>query len=275
LEGLARGLAFRLLETGGAVDLRSDDPSHRMEPAQRDAFRAAGLRTGRVAAYVADALKPAAQKMIACLRTVFDDAECRLPPEGAGSFKPDSEWSDQSLNATGFLRFGWRAVRADLAERLAWEVSKRRKEAEKNLLELPPDLASIVSTPADEFAGVLKGLGLQPAEKDAETGAPTKWRYASRARPDTPGKSKRPQRGPKPNQDKRGRPPKSDNGAAKPRRDGDRRDRRPAARQPDPNSPFAALAVLLPEEKPKPKPRKKKKKKPAKAPATFNYRPFQ
>ncbi|MEO0466935.1 MAG: helicase-related protein [Pseudomonadota bacterium] len=277
LEGLARGLAFRILETGAAIDLRQDDPSHRMEPAQRDAFRAAGLRTGRVAAYVPDALKPAAQKLITCFRTVFDDDVCQAPPEGAGSFKPDTEWRDLSLHATGFLRFGWRAVRADLAERLAWEVSKRRKEAEKNLFALPPELASIVSTPADEFAGVLKGIGLQPAEKDPETGAPTLWRYASRSRPDMPGRARKP-RGDKPDQDRQGR------GAPSGKRDhkrdeggkAQRRNQRPQQRRPDPNSPFAALAVLLPDEKPKAKPRKKKKKKPAAKPAaTFNYTPFR
>ena len=278
LEGLARGLAFRLLETGAAVDLRQDDPSHRMDQPQRGAFRAAGLRTGRVAAYVPDALKPAAQKLIACLRTVSDESACNLPPEGAGSFKPDTEWRDLSLNANGYLRFGWRAVRADLAERLAWEVSKRRKEADKNLFTLPPELASIVSTPADEFAGVLKGLGLQPAEKDPETGAPTLWRYASRNRPDAPGRAKR-ERGKKPQQNRSKGPKKTQNGGGnhRPARDhGGRRGQRPTARQPDPNSPFAALAVLLPEDKPKPKPNKKKKRRLKREDETaFVYTPFR
>ncbi|MCG8507604.1 MAG: disulfide oxidoreductase, partial [Rhodospirillales bacterium] len=50
LEGLARGIAFRIVESGAAVDLRQDDPGHRIEAAQRDALRTAGIRAGRVAA---------------------------------------------------------------------------------------------------------------------------------------------------------------------------------------------------------------------------------
>ncbi|MEN0078812.1 MAG: helicase-related protein, partial [Pseudomonadota bacterium] len=166
LEGLARGLAFRLMETGAAIDLRQDDPSHRIDQSQRAALRAAGIRTGRVAAYAPDAQKPASQSLIASLRSVFDTDVCPAAPAGAGSFALDAAWSDRALAANGYLRFGPRAVRADLAERLAWDVAKRRKEAGRNLFALPSSLASIVSCPADAFPSVLKGLGLVPAEKD-------------------------------------------------------------------------------------------------------------
>ncbi|MEM1149905.1 MAG: helicase, partial [Pseudomonadota bacterium] len=280
LEGLARGIAFRLLETGAAIDLRMDDPGHRIEAAQREGLRAAGVRTGRVAAYIPDAQKPVAQRLISSLRTVFDADACPAAPEGAGSFATDMSWSDQALAANGYLRFGRRAVRADLAERLAWEVSKRRKDAGKNLFALPAELASIVSCPGDDFPGVLKGIGLVPAEKDPETGVPTLWRYAARSRQQGDGGPQRRDRrdartgsmGP----GGRGKPHKGDT-----RRQSDRSAprRRPEQRkQADPNSPFAALAVLLPEEKPKPKKKRKPKKKSAAAPrdgAAFVYRPFQ
>ncbi|MEM9739050.1 MAG: helicase-related protein [Pseudomonadota bacterium] len=278
LEGLARGIAFRLLETGAAIDLRGDDPSHRIETAQRDALRAVGIRTGRVAAYVPDAQKPAPQRLIASLRTVFDADACQAAPEGAGSFSVDADWTDPALAANGYLRFGRRAVRADLAERLAWEVSKRRKEAGKNLFVLPAELASIVSCPSDDFPNVLKGLGLVPAEKDPETGSITQWRYAARSRPQGDVRPSRRGRA----EAKAGAMPK---GRGKPnqrdsRRQSDRagpRSRSERPRQVDPNSPFAALAVLLPEDKPKKKRRPKKKdgKPAAKETAGFVYRPFQ
>ena len=267
LEGLARGIAFRIVESGAAVDLRQDDPGHRIEAAQREALRAAGIRAGRVAAHAPDAQKPAPQKLIASLRTVFDDDVMPIAPEGAGSFGLDGTWPDAALLAQGYLRFGRRAVRADLAERLGWEISKRRKEAGKNLFALPAELASVVSCPGDDFPGVVKGFGLVPAEKDPETGAPTLWRYGGR------GPS---ERGPRAPQGGKGKP-KPHRGSPKGRPQQNRRPAPQRPREPDPDSPFAALAVLLPEEKKKPKrkPRKRKAKSAGNTATGFVYRPFQ
>ena len=262
LEGLARGIAFRVKESGAAIDLRGDDPGHRLSKEQRDALRAMGIRAGRVAAHAPDAQKPAAQQLIAILRTLFDDDPCQAAPVGAGSFEVGEGWTDGTLAANGYLRFGKRAVRADLAERLGWEISRRRREAGKNQFELPAELASIVSCPGDDFPAVLKGFGLVPAEKDPETGAPKLWRYAARARPEGASQKAR-----------RSRPSANAAGNTRPggrRARGDDKPKpgtRPAPRredrQPDPDSPFAALAVLIePDDKPekKRKPRKRRRK---------------
>lgn len=297
LEGVLRGLAFRILESGASVDLRTDESAPRLNPEQREALKTAGIRAGRVAAYAPDAQKPAAQKMIAILKAVESSTEYPLAPEGAGSFGLDGTWPEAALAANGYLRFGRRAVRADLAERLGWELAKRRKDAGKAVFEIPIDLASVISCPSEDWPAVLKGFGIAPAEKNPETGAVTLWRYVARARPDT---EEKPQR----------RPPRADAGAAKPegtprpeRRPENRPDRRPeqaSGRKPDrrpdnrrgaapapperrakpvdPNSPFAALAALLPPPKPEKPPRPPRQKKPqaeARAPGAFRYRPFR
>jgi len=259
LEGHAKGIAFRIMESGAAIDLRGDDPSLRVEAEQREILKTLGLRSGRLAAHAPDAQKPAAQRLIARLRTLFDGVTCLVAPDGAGSFALDGTWPDEALLANGYLRFGSRAVRADLAERLAWEVAKRRKEAEKNLFALPSELASIVSCPGDVFPMVLKGLGLVVAEKDPETGLPTLWRYgrrqtgeASRAR----GRNSNERQGKAHAGGKGGNRPKSGKGdGRKPNRTGGRGGQ---PKQADPDSPFAALAALIPDQKPK----KKKSKKP-------------
>ena len=67
---------------------------------------------------------------------------------------------------------------------MAWEISKRRREAGKNAFELPPEIASIISCPGDEIPAVLKDFGLVPLEKDEETGVVKLWRYGGRMRPD-------------------------------------------------------------------------------------------
>ena len=194
LEGMARGLAFRILESGAAIDLRTDDPPARITPEQREALKAAGIRAGRVAVHAPDAQKPAAQRVIAILKAVASGAEYPLAPEGAGSFALDGTWPEEALAANGYLRFGRRAVRADLAERLGWEIAKRRKDAGKNAFPIAIDLASMVSCPADDWPGVLKGFGLAPAEKDKETGAVTLWRYGARSRPEEGQQTSRPPR---------------------------------------------------------------------------------
>ncbi|HPE48917.1 MAG TPA: helicase-related protein [Hyphomonas sp.] len=279
LEGLPRGLAFRVLESGAAVDLRNDDQTARLTPDQREALKAIGIRAGRVAAHVPDAQKPAAQRMIAILRGVFAGEGFPLAPEGAGSFALDGSWPEEALASNGYIRFGKRAVRADLAERLGWELSKRRREADKPAFAIPMDLASVVSCPADDWPAVLKGFGIAPAEKDKETGAVTLWRYSARSRPDESG----PPRG----RGRQGPPARGrDRSEGSPSRAPGSRSHAPQSRnapsrsrQPDPDSPFAALAALLPPEPAKPKKKRRPKgkggAKPAADAAGFTYTPFR
>lgn len=266
LDGLARGLAFRLLEAGAACDLRGEDRALLPGPEDRAKLKEAGIRSGRIAAHVPDAQKPAAQKLIALLLSLFDGRERKIAPEGAGSFELDGSWLDEDLAAQGYLRFGKRAVRADLAERLGWELSKRRKEADQAKFEIPPELASMVSCPLEDFHNVLKGFRIAPAEKDPETGAVKLWRFQSKAHVDAQEQRRAARKDARQQQRKSGPRRKAERGSGKPRQQN--QNRRPARREPDPDSPFAALAALLPEKpKPKPKKRKPKKAKPAPKPA--------
>ncbi|MEM6898818.1 MAG: helicase-related protein [Pseudomonadota bacterium] len=237
LTGTAKGFAFRLQEAGAAIDLRQDDQSVRVEAEDREALKALGVRVGRVSAHIPDAQKPAAQKMIALLRSVYDGTPCPLAPEGAGSFEPDAQWNHESLAANGYVKLGKRAIRADLAERLAWEVSKRRRESESPSFALPPELASVVSCPGDAFPDVIKGLGLAPAEKDPETGVPTLWRFNRRNRPDRSGQNAAGKQN--------ARKSKSSGNAEKRAKKHAGKHRSGRRAGPDPSSPFAALATLI------------------------------
>ncbi|MEO0607599.1 MAG: helicase-related protein [Pseudomonadota bacterium] len=262
LDGLARGLAFRLLEEGAACDLRGQDRALLPGPDDRAKLKEAGIRSGRIAAHIPDAQKPAAQRMIALLQSLADGRARQTAPEGAGSFELDGSWPDEDLAAQGYLRFGKRAVRADLAERLGWELSKRRKAADQAKFEIPPELASMVSCPLEDFHNVLKGFRIAPAEKDPETGAVKLWRFQSKAHLEA-----QEQRRAARSKARKTTPPSG------PRKKPDRRSQKPRAansdrRRPDPDSPFAALAALLPD---KPAPKKKSRKpkaKKSKAPAS-------
>lgn len=262
LEGLARGLAFRLLEGGAACDLRGEDRALLPGPDDRTKLKEAGIRSGRIAAHVPDAQKPAAQRLIALLQKLADGRDRRTAPEGAGSFELDGSWPDEDIAAQGYLRFGKRAVRADLAERLGWELSKRRKEADQAKFEIPPELASMVSCPLEDFHNVLKGFRIAPAEKDPETGAVTLWRFQSKAHLDAQEQRRAARKQAQPSSPKKGPRKKQERHQGK-RPNHSAGQRRPARREPDPNSPFAALAALLPDKpKPKPKPKRRKPKAP-------------
>lgn len=259
LDGLARGLAFRLLEAGAACDLRGQDRALLPGPEDRTKLKEAGIRSGRIAAHIPDAQKPAAQRLIALLQALADGRPREVAPEGAGSFELDGTWAEEDLAAQGYLRFGKRAVRADLAERLGWELSKRRKQADQAKFEIPPELASMVSCPLEDFHNVLKGFRIAPAEKDPETGEVKLWRFQSKAHLEAQEQRRAARKDARKQQNSKGPRKKSDRHANKPRSHGGG-SRRPAARQPDPDSPFAALAALLPD-KTAPKPKKKKKPK--------------
>ncbi len=265
LDGLARGLAFRLLEAGAACDLRGEDRALLPGPDDRTKLKEAGIRSGRIAAHVPDAQKPAAQRLIALLQTLADGRDRKTAPEGAGSFELDGSWPDEDIAAQGYLRFGKRAVRADLAERLGWELSKRRKEADQAKFEIPPELASMVSCPLEDFHNVLKGFRIAPAEKDAETGVVKLWRFQSKAHLDAQEQRRAARKQSRPSSPKKG-PRKSQERHQGKRPNHGGGQRRPARREPDPDSPFAALAALLPD-KPKPKPKPKKRKPKAPKPA--------
>ncbi|MEL7103310.1 MAG: helicase, partial [Pseudomonadota bacterium] len=211
--------------------------------------------------HIPDAQKPAAQRLIALLQTLADGRDRKIAPEGSGSFELDGTWPDEDLAAQGYLRFGKRAVRADLAERLGWELSKRRKEADQAKFEIPPELASMVSCPLEDFHNVLKGFRIAPAEKDPETGAVKLWRFQSKAHIEAQEQRRTARKQARPNNARKGPRKKQDRQHGKrPHQGGGQR--RPQRREPDPDSPFAVLGALLPE-KPKPKP-KKRKPKPAK-----------
>lgn len=84
------------------------------------------------------------------------------------------------LHTAGYIRLGPRAVRADLAERLAGSLSQIRRGSETSAFAVPPELSALIGCPQADFPAILRALGLKPAEKDRETGAVKLWRFPAR-----------------------------------------------------------------------------------------------
>jgi ATP-dependent RNA helicase SUPV3L1/SUV3 len=171
----ARGLAFRLFESAGALDRAGEDIDHITEPS-RAALARYGVRIGRHTVFLPQLVRPRAAATLAVLwhsahpgkfHSVF------VARPGALSLPLDRERSWGECAAAGYRACGRIAVRLDLVERLAETVEGEAVE---------PDvaLARIIGRPARELPGVMAALGYHKAP--GEEGAPPRWRRSSQRR---------------------------------------------------------------------------------------------
>ncbi len=252
LRGAARGAAYQLLETGASFDRRNQGPAFQLGPEERALLAAAGVKAGRVAAWMPGLMKPTAARLMLAMRAVHSGQAAPDAPSQSSFPLKDGAWTDAMLHTAGYLRLGSRAVRADLAERLAGALSQARRGSETSAFVAPPELAAQVGCPLAEFPAMLRALGLKPAEKDKETGAVKLWRFPSQRRHEprrvepvaggagaeaTAGAEEAGKReGARPERTRRrGQPQGAPRGQPQP----------PARPQPPPSGPFAVLADLI------------------------------
>lgn len=192
LSGAARGIAYQLAEAGAAYDRRpaahhgtgglGADTLADLDGEDREGLRAAGVRSGRIASWLPDLLKPGPARLALALRSVFDGQPAPEPPTTASFALPAQGWNDPMLLTAGYLRLGPRAVRADMAERLAWTLAQARRAAGSAAFAAPAELAALIGCPAGDFPAVLRALGLKPAQRGAAAGEVAMWRFASTKR---------------------------------------------------------------------------------------------
>ncbi|MEM8797562.1 MAG: helicase-related protein [Pseudomonadota bacterium] len=181
LSGLARGLAFRLVESLGVIDRRdvADDVKN-LDQDARASLRKFGVRFGAYHIFIPALLKPAPAGLVALLWGLKQD---KLDNKGIGeipalsaagrtSIEADPEIPVELYLVTGFRVAGNRAVRVDILERLADLIrpliSWKPSEAEPT----PPDgalnefgftvtvaMTSLLGCSGVDFSSVLKSLG--------------------------------------------------------------------------------------------------------------------
>lgn len=230
--GPARGLAFRLREgLGCTARVKGDDPASHLGDDDRKALAKAGIRIGVAAAYLPALLKGRVMELKAMLHRVHAgvDTPVTTLPDGGATAMPRSELiDDQWYLALGFCPAGPVAVRADELERLLAAIRRGTKAGE---FTVSPDLLSRIDAPADVFARMIRSFGYAVREEDdvIKVTRRAAKRRPARAAPDKAGQGKRAS-------GKAGGPPRKKR-SGKPK---------PANAKPafDPDSPFAALAVL-------------------------------
>jgi len=179
LRGAARGAAYQLLEAGAVLDGRKGRSGIQLSGPDRAALSAAGVRAGRIAAWLPDLLKPAAARLTLSLRSVHSGQVAPETPTQSSFSLKEGDWSDTMLHTAGYLRLGARAIRVDLADRLAGALFRIRRASDTSAFAVPADLCAQVGCPQADFADVLRALGLRVVERDKQTQAISLWRFPS------------------------------------------------------------------------------------------------
>ena len=182
LEGLARGIAFRVAEDLGVVDrakIAGDVKGLSQEA--RGALRKAGIRFGAYHLYAPALLKPAPRALAAQLWSLthggLDGAVgleevAHLASSGRTSFAANPEISKDLYRVAGFRVSGERAVRVDILERLADLIRPAVAyrpgvtpgdpppgAADGNSFVVTVGMTSLAGCSGEAFASILKSLG--------------------------------------------------------------------------------------------------------------------
>jgi ATP-dependent RNA helicase SUPV3L1/SUV3 len=182
LEGIARGIAFRVAEDLGVVDrakIAGDVKGLSQEA--RGSLRKAGIRFGAYHLYAPALLKPAPRALAAQLWSLkhggLDGAVgleevAHLASSGRTSFVANPEISKDLYRVAGFRASGERAVRVDILERLADLIRPAVAyrpgttpgdpppgAADGNSFVVTVGMTSLAGCSGEAFASILKSLG--------------------------------------------------------------------------------------------------------------------
>ncbi|MEO1747938.1 MAG: helicase-related protein, partial [Pseudomonadota bacterium] len=191
LSGMARGIAFRLIENQGIVQRRevaADVKS--LDQDGRAALRRYGVRFGFYHIFVSALIKPAPAELITLLWGLQNDARekpgygdvVHLLSTGRTSLVTDQGFDETFFKLAGYRHLGPRAVRVDILERLA-DLIRPALYWKKGTEALPdgawgdskfivtPAMMSILGATADDMEAVLKALGyrheaMEPAQAE-------------------------------------------------------------------------------------------------------------
>ncbi len=170
----ARGLAFRLTETMGAIDRENiREEVERLPQNDRATLRKLGVKFARFSVFMPALIRPEPARLMGLLEAVKSgmSAVPRLPAAGLTSVAVDPETPAEIYRAAGYRVLGPRAVRLDMLERLG-EAIEAKRDAEKKLppFAISADMLSLLGCGQDEMVGVLAALGFRSETARSENG---------------------------------------------------------------------------------------------------------
>ncbi|SDU39019.1 helicase-related protein [Stappia sp. ES.058] len=191
LEGLARGVAFRLVESLGIVERAEiSEDVRQLDQTMRAGLRRLGVRFGAHHIFVPALLKPAPSRLMAQLWALkHGDLEMpglselpQLSASGRTSVVVDPAFSKDLYKVVGFRVCGPRAVRVDILERLAdlirpllaWKPLDTSVEPpegavpEGGAFTVTVAMTSLLGCAGEDFSAILKSLGYRNESREIQ-----------------------------------------------------------------------------------------------------------
>lgn len=187
LTGIARGIAFRLVENFGLVNRRDiADDMKALDQDGRAALRRLGVRFGAYHIFIPALVKPAPASLTTLLWALANDGKekpgfgdvVHALAQGRTSVLVMPDFDPNFFRLAGYRVLGRRAVRVDILERLAdlirpaltWRAGtgKRPDGAyDGAAFIVTPPMMSILGATADDIEEILKGLGYRAEPRQA------------------------------------------------------------------------------------------------------------
>ncbi len=181
--GLARGIAFRLVENFGALKRETiAEDMRQLDQPSRGQLRKYGVRFGAFNIFLPPLLKPAPAELILSLWSLKNAVAAGLDPEhlpepprpGLTSAAANPAIPEAFYRAAGYHLCGPRAVRMDMLERLADQIRPLLAWRKTEIGQTPPrgssgdggfivtpEMMSVLGCSQEEFGNVLKALGFR------------------------------------------------------------------------------------------------------------------
>ncbi len=168
LSGLARGVAFQLVEAMGVIpraQIANDIKA--LDQDARGMLRKHGVRFGQFTIFMPLLLKPAPTRLRLVLRSLHEglDEFPESPPPGLVTIPHITEVPSAHYTMAGYHPAGARAIRIDMLERLA---DLLRACDSRVGFEATPDMLSITGTTLEQFADLMQGLGYAAEKGERE-----------------------------------------------------------------------------------------------------------
>ena len=168
LEGAARGIAFQLEEGLGVATGRSClRLARELDDDARRGLARLGVRFGVFGAYLKALMSPLGLPMRAVLWSLASGRTRvpEVPARGETALDADDGLDDGFYRAIGYRRFGKRALRADMAERLALEL---RRATRGGPAVASGDLVSLSGSSREAFVDIAEALGFRASANDGD-----------------------------------------------------------------------------------------------------------
>jgi ATP-dependent RNA helicase SUPV3L1/SUV3 len=205
LTGMARGIAFRLVEALGVLPRGEiSDDVKALDQDGRAGLRKHGVRFGQYTVFLPLLLKPAPTRLRLVLWSLAQGLEVfpEAPPPGLVTVPAVAGAPAGYYPRAGYRLAGERAIRIDMLERLADMI--RNLDARAGF-EATPDMLSITGLGLEQFARLMQGMGYvategtRPRRRPAPSAPPSDEPVvAADPDPATPGPDAPPPGGPEP-----------------------------------------------------------------------------